>query len=250
MRIWNPAAGCRVLSLLLLLAPGASLAQVPEKFTNLKILPRDIRRGDLVWLMRSFSFSVGVRCDYCHAALPGGKEELDFASDAKEPKRTARVMMQMVEVINRDHLSRLGKTTPVQVECATCHRGIKTPRTINAVVAEKLLQKGAPEATALYRELRKKYYGGAAYDFKETPLDILGETLLREHKAGDAAAMMELNAELNNPLSGWGLGILAKAHRESGARDQAIADYQKMLVLDPKDEEARQQLEELKKMKP
>jgi len=250
MSAWNRDASCRIRALALLLVPAASSAQVPEKFTNLKVLPRDIHRSDLVGIMRGFSFSVGVRCEYCHAAQQDGKAGLDYASDAKEPKRTARVMMQMVEVINRDHLSRLGKPSPVQVECTTCHRGIPVPRTVNAVLAEKLEQTGVPEATALYRELRKKHYGSAAYDFSETPLNILSETLLAKSKAGEAAAMMELNAELNHPLSGWGLAVLAMAHRGSGARDKAILDYQRILELNPKDDWARQQLEELKKMKP
>ncbi len=248
MSVWNLAAPWRVWALALLLVPSASSAQVPEKFTNLKVLPRDIHRSDLIGIMRGFSFS--VRCEYCHAAQQDAKAGLDYASDAKEPKRTARVMMQMVEVINRDHLSRLGKPAPVQVECTTCHRGIPEPRTVNAVLAEKLEQKGVPEATALYRELRKKHYGGAAYDFSETPLNILGETLLAKSKASEAAAMMELNAGLNNPLSAWGVAVLAMAHRGSGARDKAIVDYQRILELNPKDDWARQQLEELKKMKP
>lgn len=250
MSAWNLAAPWRAWALPLLFVPSVCFAQVPEKFTNLKVLPRDIHRSDLIGIMRGFSFSVGVRCEYCHAAQPEAKTGLDFASDAKEPKRTARVMMQMVEAINRDHLSRIGKPAPVQVECTTCHRGIPQPRTVNAVLAEKLEQKGVPEATALYRELRKKHYGDAAYDFSETPLDILGEALLKESKANEAAAMMELNAELNKPLSGWGLGVLAMAHRRSGARDKAIADYQRILELNPKDDSSRQELEELKKMKP
>jgi tetratricopeptide (TPR) repeat protein len=246
MSVWNLAAR-RTLPLLLVAA--ASRAEVPEKFTNLKVLPRDITKPELIGIMRGFSFSVGVRCEHCHAAQQDPKASLDFASDAKEAKRTARVMLQMVEVINRDHLSRLGKAAPVRVECATCHRGISQPRTVNAVLAEKLEQKGVPEATALYRELRKKYYGSAAYDFSETPLNILGETLLAKSKGAEAAAMMELNAELNKPLSGWGRAVLAMAHRASGAREKAIADFQTILELDPKDEWARQQLQELKSVK-
>ena len=124
-----------------LLAAFASRAEVPEKFTNLKILPRDISKQELLGIMRGFSFSTGMRCEHCHASQADPKAGLDFASDAKDTKRTARVMMQMVEVINRDHLSRIGKPAPFQVECATCHRGIRQPRTLNAVLAEKLEQK-------------------------------------------------------------------------------------------------------------
>jgi len=236
----------RRMALFIPLIAGPSSAEVPEKFSNLKVLPRDISKSQLVGIMRGFSFSVGVRCEHCHAAQPDPKAGLDFASDAKQAKRTARVMMQMMEVINRDHLSRLGKPAPTEVECVTCHRGISVPRTVNAVLAEKLEEKGVPEATALYRELRKKYYGGAAYDFSETPLNILSEALLAKSKATEAAAMMELNAEVNGPLTGWGLAVLAMAHRAIGAREKAIADYQRILELDPKNQRARQELEELK----
>jgi tetratricopeptide (TPR) repeat protein len=235
-----------VRALPILLTASASRAQVPDTFSNLKFFPRDISKPDLIGIMRGFSFSVGVRCEHCHVRQQDANASFDFASDAKEPKRTARVMLQMVEVINRDHLSRLGKPAPVQVECATCHRGIRQPRTVNAVLAENLEQKGVPEATALYRELRKKYYGSAAYDFSETPLNILGESLMAKNKPAEAAAMMELNAELNKPLSGWGLAVLAKAHAGSGARDKAIADFQRILELEPKDDWARRELEKLK----
>ena len=58
---------------------------------------------------------------------------------------------------------------------------------------------------------------------------------------------MELNAELDNPLSGWGLSVLARPYRASGARDKAIADNQRILELNPEDDRARQQLEELRR---
>src|SRR2546425_3738174 len=75
---------------------GASLgalasAQVPDKFTNLQYFPKTTDRESLVQTMRGFSFSLGVRCEYCHAAKDGDPpEKRDFASDEKETKKTAR----------------------------------------------------------------------------------------------------------------------------------------------------------------
>jgi hypothetical protein len=54
-----------VLSFLLLVA--AALAQVPDKFTNLQVFPKDISSKELISTMRGFCFSLGVRCEYCHA---------------------------------------------------------------------------------------------------------------------------------------------------------------------------------------
>src|SRR5712692_6391477 len=72
-------------------------------------------------LQRTMNFmraSLGVHCDYCHAV----KDEWNFASDEKGPKRTARHMIQMVEQINAQNF----EGAPV-VNCNTCHRGSTRP---------------------------------------------------------------------------------------------------------------------------
>lgn len=40
--------------------------KVPDKFTNLKVLPKDIGKDDLVTTMRMFARSLGLRCNPCH----------------------------------------------------------------------------------------------------------------------------------------------------------------------------------------
>src|SRR5215510_15786278 len=80
-------------------------AQVPEKFTNLQYFPKTIQRDDLIQVMRGFSFSLGVRCEYCHAAKDGDPpEKRDFASDEKETKKTARAMLRMLDAINQNYI--------------------------------------------------------------------------------------------------------------------------------------------------
>src|SRR3954463_11705191 len=100
----------------------AVVAQAPEKFTNLQYFPKDITKKELVNTMRGFSFSLGVRCEFCH--VESADKKMDFASDAKDEKRTARAMLKMVDGINKDYIAKLGMASPAQVQCVTCHRGL------------------------------------------------------------------------------------------------------------------------------
>jgi len=238
----------KLLPILLLLAAPAA-AQVPEKFTNLQVLPKAISRADLMHIMRGFAFALGVRCDYCHTGKSEGSlDGVNFVVDEKETKRTARVMLRMVATINTDYVGKIGKlggTPPIEVECFTCHRGLNRPRALQSVLAEAVEKKDIASAIALYRELKKKYYGGAQYDFSETSLNLLTESLLAKDKAKEAAAMMELNLEVNNPLSGWGSNLIAMAHRANGDTAKAIQDYKKIVEANPENAWAKQQLVEL-----
>lgn len=102
-------------------------AQLPQKFTNLKILPKDIAPRDLVNVMKQFCFDLGVRCEHCHQGEGDDLSKFDFASDARPAKTKARVMLKMVGAINDDHLKGLGGTPPPAVTCYTCHRGATKP---------------------------------------------------------------------------------------------------------------------------
>jgi len=221
-------------------------AQLPEKFTNLQYFPKDIDREQLIQTMRGFSFSVGVRCEYCHAAKDADPpEKRDYASDEKEPKKTARAMLRMVDAINQEYIAKLGSQTQNRVSCDTCHHAISKPRTINSMLAETLSTKGIPEAVAQYKELRKNYYGGAQYDFTVTPLNILSEGLLRSGKGKEAVAMMEMNLELNGPFGGWSNSVLAMSHMANKDFDKAKADFQRILEKDPQNKWAKEQLDKL-----
>jgi hypothetical protein len=221
-------------------------AQLPEKFTNLQYFPKTTDRESLIQTMRGFSFSLGVRCEYCHAGKGGnGLEKMDWASDEKEPKKAARAMLRMVDTINQDYVAKLGSQTRNRISCVTCHHGLSKPKGIAETLAETLDTKGIPEAIAQYKDLRKSYYGGAQYDFSETPLNQLSENLNRSGKTKEAVAMMEMNAESNAPLSEWGNGVLAMAHVANKDVDKARADFQKILEKDPENKWARKQLDDL-----
>lgn len=108
-----------------------SLSLPPEeKAKNLKVLPKNISHDDLMKEMRSYNKALNVKCDYCHAKQADNPQKLDFASDAKEEKETAREMMKMTLRINKKYF-KSGKdengATMMTVTCYTCHNGQKEP---------------------------------------------------------------------------------------------------------------------------
>jgi hypothetical protein len=226
-------------------------AQAPDKFTNLQYFPKTVSRDELIGIMRGFCFSLNVRCQYCHAGKDSPNlSEMNFASDEKETKKTARAMLRMVAAINQEYIAKLERNAPTQVECVTCHHGLSVPRTMNSVLADALDKKGIAATIALYRSLRKEDLGTGQYDFGETPLNQLTESLLKQHKAKEAAAIMELNVEVNTPPSLWSYNLLAMSHAANQEIDKAKADYTKILELNPQDPFAKKQLEQLNSGKP
>ena len=68
---------------------------IPDKFTNLQILPKEITKPQLIGVMKQFSITFGVRCSYCHTVsddLTTGS----FDSDEKAPKQKARDLMKTI----------------------------------------------------------------------------------------------------------------------------------------------------------
>ena len=95
---------------------------------NLKVLPADIPRDRLIGIMRGFKASLGVECTFCHVGVEGKRETMDFASDAKKEKATARLMMAMTRRINEQDLG-VKDMNQLKVTCFTCHRGAQKPLT-------------------------------------------------------------------------------------------------------------------------
>ena len=105
--------------------------QLPQSFINLQIFPKDVSRAALVDAMKTFTGSLGVRCEHCHVGEGNDLSKFDFASDAKATKVTTRAMMRMLTTINRDSLKGIGDAgRQPKVTCFTCHRGAKTPATV------------------------------------------------------------------------------------------------------------------------
>ena len=122
-----------LLSIVMLMS--AFMAKQQEKtYTNLKVLPKDISKKDLDKVMNGFKTSLGVKCNYCHAPSATEKGRLDFASDAKAEKETARMMMRMTAKINKKffHMKDVKRPNAVlPVSCITCHNGNERPATLN-----------------------------------------------------------------------------------------------------------------------
>jgi hypothetical protein len=241
--MWNRLAPAAVLFIAVLPALVSAGAQIPDKFTNLRVLPKDSSKAELQSTMRKFAFALNVRCPYCHSEK--ADKSLDFAADDKEEKRTARLMLQMVLAINHDYVSKIAGTKPPEVECVTCHHGLTRPRTLNAVLSESIERDGIDAAVKLYHDLRIQYYGTGAYDFGETPLNQLTESLLAGKKPKEAAAVMEMNFSANDPKSVWSYHLLAMAHQANGQPEKALADYRKAVELHPDDAWAKQQIDAL-----
>ena len=74
-------------------------------------------------LQRTMNFiraSLGVHCDFCHVV--NKDTGWDFPSDAKQTKRAARKMIEMVQEINQQNFE-----GNLEVSCNTCHRGTTRP---------------------------------------------------------------------------------------------------------------------------
>jgi photosynthetic reaction center cytochrome c subunit len=103
----------------------------PDKFVNLRVIPKDAPPDVVITAMKNFTRALGVRCQFCHVGEEGMPlEKFDFVADAKPQKETARLMMRMAGEIN----ATLTKAMPdapqkgFQVTCYTCHRGAQHPQ--------------------------------------------------------------------------------------------------------------------------
>lgn len=222
-----------ILALTATLLATPALAQLPETFDNLQVLPEDVPRGELIQTMRSFSFALGVRCHHCHVGQEGQPmSEWNFASDEKATKRTARVMMSMTREINESLLPRVDQVEgrpahTLSVSCVTCHRGVAKPRTLESLLAEVIAQDGAEAAVSRYRELREAHHGQGSYDFGEWTLLRLAEQLARESRSEATIAVLELNAETFPESASTrlmlGRALLAAGDREAARRELELA---------------------------
>jgi photosynthetic reaction center cytochrome c subunit/tetratricopeptide repeat protein len=220
-------------------------AQIPDKFTNLKVLPKDISKQDLVSTMRGFAGGLGVRCNYCHAGgTANDLKGMDFASDEKKAKKTARVMMTMVNEINGKLIRKAEIENPAPVRCVTCHHGVTRPETLADILKREFGKGGMDSLKVAYRSLRETHYGDAAYDFKPRTLNEVAEWLSGEKKGDAAIAVMQFNIE-QDPSTAYSYNLLGRLQADIGDKDGAIASFKKAIELDPGDKWSAQLLEKL-----
>ena len=224
-------------------------AQQPPPMTNLQIYPKDTPRPEIVATMQGFVQALGVQsaggCSYCHV---GTAPNWDFASDGKPMKTVVRKMILMSREITTKLPEVTGKPAPeiASLRCATCHRGVAVPKLLPDILTETATKSGGPAAIQQYRDLRTKYYGGQSYDFSEPALVAMAMPLINANRADDAIALLQLNAEFY-PKSSATYAALGQAHAKKNDTPNAIKSFEKALELDPNNQIAKRQLEQLKK---
>ncbi|HEX5133143.1 MAG TPA: c-type cytochrome [Candidatus Krumholzibacteria bacterium] len=223
-------------------------AQIPDKFTNLKVLPQDIQKPQLVATMRGFSMALGVRCDHCHVENEATHEH-DWASDAKDTKKIAREMMKLSGEVNASLKTRVGSMRPdlIQVRCVTCHHGLPKPQTLEQVLDASLAISGTDSTVAKYHRLRDEYYGAAAYDFSEWSLISIAENMAKADPAKADAALALLNTNLQYfPESAGTYARIAETYLVKGDKATAIQNFDKAVALAPEDPWLKRRVESVK----
>ena len=238
----------------------------PPMPTNLQVLSKDMTGQEVAAYMQTVAAGLGVACNYCHVpptppagappapAAPaaggrgrGGAPQLDFASDDKQEKKTARVMLKMVSTVNDTLTGEFGKSgSPVvKVDCVTCHHGVAKPEQLSDILSKTMLTKGEESAISKYKEMRAQYYGSQSYDFTEPVLTRLAQQSLATNKVDDALAWAKLNLE-NYPKSAPTLVALSQGHARKGDKAAALKEVEQALAIDPMNAAAKRQLDQLK----
>jgi hypothetical protein len=113
---------------------------------NIQVL-KDLPQSQLGPEMNFISASLGVHCDFCHVQNgrdpQTGNPNWDWASDAKEEKKTARDMMRMTLAINGGNFG-LSRGT---VTCYTCHRAQNHPQGLPTLPIAEPAHTPGPGAT-------------------------------------------------------------------------------------------------------
>ncbi len=228
-----------VIAVLVALSATPLLAQ-EARFENLQVLRADVSRADLNRVMLDDLTGLGLPrrqnegCLYCHVGnMEDAVDTWDFASDDKPAKQTARVMMRMVREINDRHLAGLAKRVAprLRVTCQTCHAGRTDPRPLADVLWATYEQDGIEAAIARYGELRTRYFGGDAYDFRVGVLLGLVGRMASAGAHADALALAGANLESypDSPVAHQSrmLLILDQLVIERGIGD-ALAEFQRL----------------------
>ena len=221
-------------------------AQIPESFENLQVLDPDISRGELVGVMRTIAGGLGVRCNFCHVGEdPSDFTGYDWATDERDVKVVARRMMEMVARINEEHLPAAGRGGGMEVSCVTCHSGVRIPIQIGDLFLQTLETDGVEAAVTEYRQLRDEYYGRAAYDFGQGPLNAAAETLARRGDLSDALSVIRVNVEYNEGEP-FPHALEAQILMQMGDREGAVAAMERAVELDPDSQQFRALLERMR----
>ncbi len=232
-------------TLAVLTTTGTATAQIPDEFTNLEILPKDIGKREMVSVMRGWASALGKRCNYCHVGEANARlSTYDFASDEKETKIKTRTMMKMTAAINDTYMPELNVADVKRVSCVTCHHGVTEPETMNNILLTVAQEEGADASMAKYREMREEYYGQGAYNFGASPLNDVAEKISDANLAG-AIAIMEMNVEFHGDKQYTHL-FLGQLYSAAGDKEKAIKSIERSLAIEPDNQWAKNILDQIK----
>ncbi|HSR68794.1 MAG TPA: c-type cytochrome [Acidobacteriota bacterium] len=231
--------------------PESAPQQQSDETKNLKYYPEGTKRSELIPQMRQFSFALGAPCTYCHGTEEQRTSDLrgvDFSLDIKPTKDKARQMLRMVDEINSRLLPQISQRREfdLEVTCFTCHSGLPFPESIEARVMRKIEDENLEAAIDDYRQVRERYYGSAAFNFKEQPLVEVASALHGEGQYEASAKISLLNLEFH-PESGQSKFWLAEAYAASGERAKARELYEELLAQHPNDPRLKARIEALGK---
>jgi len=222
--------------------------QPPWNPKNLRYFPQDITRDALVQRMREFSFALSVRCQYCHTGGDGvSLDGVDFASDDKPAKLKARAMLKMTDAINTSLLADVpSRADPrVEVNCATCHRGLALPKSLQTTLFEIVQKDGAPAAVARYKELRADTTTGK-YNFGQWETMELARRLVGAKNTSAAIAILDMTGEYypKSPEVDYQIGEIRVMR---GEKDLALASLRRALEKAPGDARLKARIAEVEK---
>ncbi len=217
---------------------GAQPPQPAPAPKNLQVMPKDTSREQLLATMQAFTQALGVNCNYCHVQ--------DRAADDLRTKQAARQMMILARDINQKLPQAVNKSADqaTRVSCTTCHRGVPIPKALSDVLLDTDKEKGVDAAIAQYWDLRKQFYGRAAYDFGDLSLITVAQRLTGD-KPDEALKFLEINAQFF-PGSSRTFQAMSAAHLKKNDKAEAIKDLEKAAALDPQNPGLKRQLDQLK----
>ena len=148
-------------------------------------------------------------------------------------------------VVLLDNTSRGDKLDEIVADLLGVMRGklARGPRkSIIDVALAAIDSGGVTRAIEEYRQLKRTKPD--EYDFRESELNLLGYTLLRQGRVTDAIEIFKLNTEVF-PQGFNTYDSLAEAYAAHGDRELAIENYRKSLELNPQNQNAKERLRAL-----
>jgi hypothetical protein len=127
--------------------------QTQVKYENLKVLPKNTTKKEMDSIMKHFSMSLGVKCNFCHVRGNDAQKTMNFASDSSKHKVMARSMFKMMNKINKKYFkpdndnnqSMASNVNRIpEVSCYSCHHGKEHPEN-RPPVAQGPPAGGAPQ---------------------------------------------------------------------------------------------------------